>query len=81
MKRKNIKKAYDILCVGACVQDVLLEKMEAQDFEKSVHILERAVFTSGGDATNEAVILSRLGNKTALIAKVDKGTARVIHIS
>lgn len=75
MKRKNIKKAYDILCVGACVQDVLLEKMEAQDFEKSVHILERAVFTSGGDATNEAVILSRLGNKTALIAKVDKGTA------
>lgn len=75
MKNRERKKDYDILCVGACVQDILLEKMEAENFEKPVNILDRAVFTSGGDATNEAVILSRLGNKTALIAKVDKGTA------
>ncbi len=66
---------YDILCVGACVQDILIEGIEPSDFCNPVTVLDRVIFTSGGDATNEAVILSRLGNRTALVAKVDRGTA------
>ena len=66
---------YDIFCIGACVQDILLEGIEEEDFQNSVTVLKRAVFTSGGDATNEAVVLSRLGNKTALLAKIDTGMA------
>lgn len=66
---------YDIFCIGACVQDILLEGIEEEDFKNSVTVLKRAVFTSGGDATNEAVVLSRLGNKTALLAKIDTGMA------
>lgn len=67
------KTKFDILCVGACVQDILIEGMEESGFHNNVNIVNRATFTSGGDATNEAVVLSRLGDRTALLAKVDKG--------
>lgn len=69
------REKYDIFCVGACVQDILLEGIEEEDFKNSVTVLKRAVFTSGGDATNEAVVLSRFGNRTALLAKIDTGMA------
>ena len=74
MKDKANEK-YDILCVGACVQDILLEGLEEKHFKNPVTVLDRVIFTSGGDATNEAVVLSKLGNRTALIAKVDDGAA------
>lgn len=70
---KAVKTGYDVLCVGACGQDILIEGMKESGFQNHMNILRGAVFTSGGDATNEAVVLSRLGNKTALIAKVDDG--------
>ena len=38
---------YDIFCIGACVQDILLEGIEEEDFKNSVTVLKRAVFTSG----------------------------------
>lgn len=69
------REKYDIFCIGACVQDILLEGIEEEDFKNSVTVLKRVVFTSGGDATNEAVVLSRLGNRTALLAKIDAGMA------
>lgn len=71
---EKTKKTYDILCVGACVQDILIDGMSREGFDHSVNVLKEAVFTSGGDATNEAVVLSRLGSRTALAARVDKGT-------
>ena len=74
VESENTLLQYDILCVGACVQDILIEGIEARDFCNPVTILDRVIFTSGGDATNEAVVLSRLGNRTALVAKVDRGT-------
>lgn len=66
-------KRYDILCVGACVQDILIEGISRDSFDNPVTILERAVFTSGGDATNEAIVLGRLGSRSGLIAKIDNG--------
>lgn len=68
------KKEYDILCIGSCVQDILIEGMRPEDFKQSVTVLEEAVFTSGGDAANEAVVLSRLGSKAALLTKLDTST-------
>lgn len=67
------KREYDIFCVGACVQDILIEGMNREGFDHSVTVLKEVVFTSGGDAANEAVVLSRLGSRTALIARVDQG--------
>ncbi len=75
MKNNNKSKIYDILCVGACVQDILIEGMNKESFAEPVTVLKKVTFTSGGDATNEAIILSRLGNSTALAAKIDKGAA------
>lgn len=72
MKEKKNKR-YDILCVGACVQDILIDGMSREGFDRPVTVLKDVVFTSGGDATNEAVVLSRLGSRTALIARVDHG--------
>ena len=57
MKDKANEK-YDILCVGACVQDILLEGLEEKHFKNPVTVLDRVIFTSGGDATTEAVVLS-----------------------
>lgn len=67
------KDKYDILCIGACVQDILIRGMKPESFENTVTSLEETVFTSGGDAANEAVVLSRLGSRTALAAKIDTG--------
>lgn len=69
------KKEYDVLCVGACVQDVLIEGMGADSFDEPVTVLKSVMFTSGGDATNEAVVLGRLGSRTGLAAKIDDGPA------
>ena len=66
-------KIYDVVCVGSCVQDILLEGIGPDIFEHSVTLLKNAVFTVGGDAANEAVILGRLGNKVCLAAKIDSG--------
>ena len=71
--KDEMTKTYDILCVGACVQDILIDGMSRESFDQPVTILREAVFTSGGDATNEAVVLSRLGSRTVLAARVDGG--------
>lgn len=66
-------KSFDILCVGACVQDILIEGISRENFGEPVTVLKKVIFTSGGDAANEAVVLGRLGSRVGLIAKIDKG--------
>ena len=48
MKDKANEK-YDILCVGACVQDILLEGLEEKHFKNPVTtlVLTESYFTSG----------------------------------
>lgn len=72
MNRAEEKK-YDILCVGSCVQDILIDGMYPESFDEPVTVLDSVLFTSGGDATNEAVVLGRLGNRTGLVARIDGG--------
>ncbi|WP_033125624.1 carbohydrate kinase family protein [Eubacterium sp. ER2] len=68
-----MKDRYDIFCVGACVQDILIEGISPEGFQRHLNVLDKVVFTSGGDAVNEAAVLSKLGNRVALFAQVDNG--------
>lgn len=60
------EKRWDVLCVGAAVVDIPLKPMSAAVFEHESFPVERIAMTIGGDAINEAVVLSRLGLRSAL---------------
>lgn len=64
------KRKYDVLCVGLALGNVVVhpfpEKFEGGD---TMQVDDIAVMC-GGDAFNQATVLSALGHKTALISKV-----------
>ncbi len=67
-----MKKTLDIICVGAAVVDIPLQPVGKRIFEIESYPLEKIAMTIGGDAINEAIIISRLGYKTALMSQVGK---------
>jgi sugar/nucleoside kinase (ribokinase family) len=58
----------DVICVGGAVVDIPLQPVSKNIFDVESYPLERIAMTTGGDAINEAVIISRLGHKTALLS-------------
>ncbi|WP_432453784.1 MULTISPECIES: carbohydrate kinase family protein [unclassified Agarivorans] len=60
----------DVICVGAAIVDIPLQPVDKNMFDIDSYPLERISMTIGGDAINEATIISRLGHKTALISRV-----------
>lgn len=60
----------DVICIGAAVVDIPLQPVSKNIFEIESYPLEKIAMTIGGDAINEATIISRLGYKTALISKI-----------
>lgn len=65
----------EVICVGAAIVDIPLQPVSKNIFDVDSYPLERIAMTTGGDAINEAVILSRLGHKTALIGRIGKDAA------
>lgn len=65
-------KTVDVICVGAAIVDIPLQPVSKNIFEVESYPLERIAMTTGGDAINEAVIISRLGHKTALLSRIGK---------
>jgi len=65
-----MKNKADVICVGAAVIDIPLQPVNKNIFEVESYPLERIAMTIGGDAMNEAVIISRLGYQTALVSKI-----------
>ncbi len=63
-------KTFDVVCVGAAIVDIPLQPVSKNIFDSESYPLERISMTIGGDAINEATILSRLGNKVALMSMV-----------
>lgn len=60
----------DVVCIGVVLMDLPLGPIDEQVFEKETTMVQSINLTTGGDALNEAIILSRLGMKTALIGQV-----------
>lgn len=68
-------KQFDVLCIGAAIVDILLQPVGKNIFEIESYPLEKIAMTIGGDAINEATILSRLGHKVCLMSRVGKDAA------
>lgn len=65
-------RRWDVICIGGAVVDIPLKPMSAEVFEHESFPVDRLAMTIGGDAINEATILSRLGLRSSLIGLVGK---------
>lgn len=63
-------KKYDVICVGAAIVDIPLQPVSRDIFDIESYPLNRIAMHTGGDAINEATILTRLGIKTLLISAI-----------
>jgi len=70
----------DITVIGAAIIDVLAGPVDESIFEKGSQPVNSTRLAFGGDALNEAVVLSQLGAKVELISKVgnDEAGKRVL---
>ena len=65
MNHNEIK--WDVLCIGQVTQDIIFADVPRDPFhDTSIVYAEDVRMTAGGDAANEAIILSRLGNQSAI---------------
>lgn len=62
----------DVICIGAAIVDIPLHPVSKNIFDSESYPLEKICMTIGGDAINEATIISRLGYKVALMSRVGK---------
>lgn len=70
-----------ITVIGAAIIDVLAGPVSGQVFLDGSQPMDMTKLSFGGDALNEAVVLSRLGKRVELISKVgqDEAGARVLE--
>lgn len=65
-----MEKKLDVLCVGAAIVDVPLQPVSKNIFDCESYPLEQISMTIGGDAINEATVMSRLGPKVGLMSLI-----------
>lgn len=65
-----MEKKLDAVCVGAAIVDIPLQPVNRDMFEIESFPLQQISMTIGGDAINEATIMSRLGHKIGLMSMV-----------
>lgn len=65
----------DIVLAGAAIIDIPVVPVDASVFTHISSPADRIIMTSGGDAMNEALILSRLGKTVRLITRIGKDDA------
>lgn len=61
---------FDVVCIGVVLMDLPLGPIDEQIFHEETTMVPQIGLTTGGDAFNEAVILARLGRKTALMGQI-----------
>lgn len=67
-----MEKKLDAVCVGAAIVDIPLQPVSRDMFEIESFPLQQISMTIGGDAINEATIMSRLGHKIGLMSMVGR---------
>ena len=58
----------DVLCVGMITSDVMLKPVDPSIFTVDKTHLTNLTYSVGGDAANQSVIFSKLGNRTGIAA-------------
>ena len=71
-------KRFDVLTIGLQVIDLMIPGMDGHILDREMTLLDHAELTLGGDALNQAIVLSQLGARTALMgaAGVDRLAGR-----
>jgi len=75
MKEAEMMMQCDVTVIGAAIIDVLTGPVDEKLWGESSLPMESMRLCFGGDALNEAVVLSRLGVNTELISKVGNDDA------
>ena len=65
-----MQRIYDVLCIGQMGADILVRPVSQNLFTIDSNHVEPIVLWTGGDAQNQAVVLSKLGMHVALIGKI-----------
>ena len=64
-------KTIDVVCIGASLLDISTFEIEKEGFfEREPNIVSSISFSAGGDATNQAIVLTRLGHNVKFITKL-----------
>lgn len=74
-KRNDDMDNIEVICIGGAVVDIPLQPVSKNIFDVDSYPLERIAMTTGGDAINEATIISRLGHRTALMSRIGDDAA------
>lgn len=65
----------DVICIGAAIVDLPLYPVGEHIFKNVSYPVDNIAMTIGGDAINEATIITRLGHKVALFGMVGNDIA------
>ena len=65
----------EVICVGAALVDIPLRPVSKAIFQTESYPVEQIRMTVGGDALNEAAILTRLGHQAGLLSMVGEDPA------
>lgn len=65
-----MEKKLDVICIGAAIVDIPLQPVSRDIFDIESCPLQQISMTIGGDAINEATVMSRLGHKIGLMSMV-----------
>ena len=65
------EKRYDAVCIGACLMDISTSTLDFDTFlETEPNLVDGIKYTVGGDAFNEATVLSKLGFRSCFLGRV-----------
>ena len=70
-----MEKYADFIVIGAAILDILAQPVTAKVFDTGSVPAEHIVMHTGGDALNEASVLSSLGASVRLVSKIGKDDA------
>lgn len=71
---------FDVMCVGTAIVDIPLYPISQKALQQVSQPLDDISMKIGGDAINEATIITRLGNRVALVSAVgDDSAGHFIH--
>ena len=80
LKDQGEENMFDVVCIGQAVLDCITRGKEAAPYKPNVYRAETIRLHTGGDAVNEAMALSGLGFRTAVVCGVGKDIAGNILI-
>lgn len=69
-QRVGLKNKNEVLVLGAAIVDIPLRPVTKNIFDIESYPVDRIAMTIGGDAINEATIITRLGHPTMLMGMV-----------